>query len=126
MGGGAIPPDLLIAASDVILLHGNGVGEPRTAGNPKRIEQMCATVRASNAYRGQPIVFNEDDHFGFDQPDNNFIAAVRSGASWGYFDYRFENEGYDQGYQSVPVNWAICSDRKRGFFGLVRQMTGGA
>jgi hypothetical protein len=33
-------------------------------------------------------------------------------------------EGYDEGYQSVPVNWGISSPRKRGFFSLVKEMTG--
>ena len=28
MGGGAIPPESIIAAADFLLLHGNGVGEP--------------------------------------------------------------------------------------------------
>ena len=27
-------------------------------------------------YRPMPILFNEDDHFDFDKPANNFIAAV--------------------------------------------------
>jgi hypothetical protein len=45
-------------------------------------------------------------------------------ASWGYFDYRMKDEGFDEGYQSVPVNWGISSERKRGFFGLLAQITG--
>ncbi len=47
-----------------------------------------------------------------------------SGSSWGYFDYRMAGEGFDEGYQSVPVNWGISSARKRGFFSLVKEMTG--
>ena len=46
-------------------------------------------------------------------------------ASWGFFDYRMKGEGFDEGYQSVPVNWGISSARKRGFFTLLREMTGG-
>ena len=38
----------------------------------------------------------------------------REYASWGYFDYRMKGEGFDDGYQSVPVNWGISSPRKRG------------
>jgi len=49
-------------------------------------------------------VFNEDDHFDFEKPANNFVAAVRAGASWGYFDFRMKDEGFAEGYQSVPVN----------------------
>ncbi|NLF29774.1 MAG: hypothetical protein GX591_02665 [Planctomycetes bacterium] len=118
MGGGTVPPANVIAAGDFILLHGNGVGDPN------RIRAMVDQTRAAEAYRGQPIVFNEDDHFDFDKSDNNMVAAVSRHASWGYFDYRFAGEGFDEGYQSVPVNWSISSDRKRGFFGLLKKMTG--
>ena len=33
-----------------------------------------------------------------------------------------KNEGFDEGYQSVPVNWGISSDRKRGFFNKVKEI----
>ena len=118
MGGGAIPPDNVVAASDFLLLHGNGVSDP------SRIREMVAECRGLPSYRGQPVLFNEDDHFGFDAPDNNLLAAVSRYASWGYFDYRMAGEGYDDGFQSVPANWAISSARKRGFFGLLDEMTG--
>ncbi len=75
-------------------------------------------------YHGQPILFNEDDHFAFDKPENHFIAAVSEHASWGCFDYNMKGEGFDAGYQSVPVNWAISSERKTGFFELLSQITG--
>lgn len=117
-GGGTIPKPNVVAASDYLLLHGNGVGDPN------RIREMVRRTREVPGYRGQPIVFNEDDHFDFDQPDNNFIAAVSEGAGWGYFDFRMTDEGYEQGFQSVPVDWRIGSERKRGFFGLLAEMTG--
>ncbi len=118
MGGGAIPPESIVAAADFILVHGNGVSEP------DRIRKMVDQCRAVKTYRGQPILFNEDDHFNFDKADNNMIAAVSKCASWGYFDFRMKGEGHDEGYQSVPVNWGISSARKRGFFGLLAKMTG--
>ena len=118
MGGGAIPPAGIVGASDFLLLHGNGVAEPG------RIREMVDTCRALPAFRGQPVVFNEDDHFGFDRPDNNMLAAVGRRAGWGYFDYRMEGERFDEGYQSVPVKWGISSKRKRGFFDLLAEMTG--
>ena len=31
---------------------------------------------------------------------------------------------YENGYQLVPVNWRINTERKRGFFGLVKEITG--
>lgn len=118
--GGVIPCESVVQCSDFVLLHGNGVPQTR------RIREMVGEVRAMGVYRGQPIVFNEDDHFDFDKDDNNMLAAIGEYAGWGYFDYRMQGEGFDEGYQSVPVNWGISSARKRGFFELVRAMTGGA
>jgi hypothetical protein len=86
---------------------------------------MVRQTRDDPAYRGQPIVFNEDDHFGFDLEDNNCVAAVESYASWGYFDWRMEGEGYEAGYQSVPTDWTSSHPRKRGFFALLEAITGG-
>lgn len=116
-GGGTIPRENVARVSDFLLLHGNGVKQP------DRIRKMVDDTRALPEYRGQPILFNEDDHFDFDQPDNNMLAAVSRYASWGYFDFRMKGEGFDEGYQSVPVNWGIGSARKRGFFDLLRRMT---
>jgi hypothetical protein len=36
-----------------------------------------------------------------------------------------KDEGFDEGYQSVPVNWSISSDRKKGFFNKLEEITGG-
>lgn len=116
--GGSIPPANVVAVADFLLLHGNGVQQP------DRIARMVEQTRQVRGYRGVPILFNEDDHFAFDQPSNNFVAAVSQYASWGYFDYRMAGEGFDDGYQSVPVNWGISSARKRGFFSLLKEMTG--
>jgi hypothetical protein len=52
------------------------------------------------------------------------VAAVSVYAGWGFFDYRFKEEGYDEGYQSIPVNWGISSARKKGFFDLLKEMAG--
>lgn len=118
--GGTLPPLDLLARADFVLLHGNGVAEPA------RIRDMVQRCRALDSYRDQPVLFNEDDHFDFDQPDNNMLAAVSEYAGWGYFDYRMQGEVYHDGYQSVPVDWGIGSARKRGFFGLLAQVTGAA
>jgi hypothetical protein len=115
--GGSIPPPNVVSAADFLLLHGNGVKEP------DRIVQMVQRTRAVAGYRRMPILFNEDDHFDFDKPSNNFVAAVSEYASWGYFDYRMKGEGFDDGYQSVPVNWTISSSRKQGFFQLLADVT---
>jgi polygalacturonase len=116
--GARIPTPEVIRASDFVLLHGNGVG------NPGRIATMVADARASSGYTPKPIVFNEDDHYAFDLPQNNFVAATAAGASWGFFDYRRTGEGFDEGYQSMPANWGLSSARKRRFFDLVAEMSG--
>ena len=115
--GGKVPGDPLVAASDFVLLHGNGVHQSQ------RIREMVEQVRARRSYRGQPIVFNEDDHFDFDKPDCNMLTALRAGAGWGYFDYRMKGEGHADGFQSVPVDWGINAQRKKAFFGLLKQLT---
>ena len=116
--GGAIPTPNVVKASDFLLLHGNGVKEP------SRIAEMVQRTRKVDGYRAMPILFNEDDHFEFDKPDNNFSVAVQEFASWGYFDFRMKDEGFDEGFQSVPVNWTTSSSRKRGFFKLLSEITG--
>jgi hypothetical protein len=118
-GGGTLPGDGGRAASDLVLLHGNGVT------NPDRIAEMVRRTRAMPAFTPKPIVFNEDDHYDFEKPWNNFVAATSEHASWGFFDYRRTGESVDEGYQSVPVNWGMSSARKRGFFTLLREMTDG-
>jgi hypothetical protein len=74
------------------------------------------------AISDKPILFNEDDHFDFEKPMNNFIAALSEFASWGYFDPGKNN--YQDGYQSPPVRWDINTDRKRAFFKLLSEITG--
>jgi hypothetical protein len=117
-GGGKVATAAVVAASDFILMHGNGVKDPA------RIAEMVRQVRQLPEYRPMPVLFNEDDHFDFDKPQNNFLSALSAYASWGYFDYRMADEKFDDGYQSVPVNWGISSPRKKAFFGLLKEVTG--
>ena len=118
-GGGRIPDPAVVAASDFLLLHGNSVEDPAI------IRDMVRRCREIEDYRPMPILFNEDDHYRFDDADNNFRAAIGEYASWGFFDYRFEGESFDCGYQSVPANWAISSARKRDFFDLAKRISAG-
>lgn len=115
-GGNRVPRENVVRVSDFLLIHGNSVSDPH------RIAEMVDQTRAIPGYRPMPILFNEDDHFNFDQPENNFMAAISRGASWGYFDPG-END-YEDGYQSVPVNWGLNTERKRAFFALVKEMSG--
>src|SRR5262249_42252155 len=61
-GGGGIPSESVVRASDFLLLHGNGQHKP------EQITAMVKKTRAVPGYRPMPIVFNEDDHFDFDKP----------------------------------------------------------
>ena len=114
-GGGTAPRENVVRASDFLLLHGNGVKDPA------RITRMVEETRQTPGYRPMPILFNEDDHFDFDKPVNNMMAAVASYASWGYFDPGASD--YVDGYQCPPVNWGINTERKRGFFRLAKEVT---
>lgn len=117
-GGKAIPRENVVRSADFLLLHGNGATDPAV------IAEMVQKTRQVPGYRPMPILFNEDDHFDFDKPENNFTMAIGEYASWGYFDYRMKDEGFVEGYQSVPVNWGISSARKKGFFTRLSEITG--
>jgi hypothetical protein len=124
-GGGTVP------AGE----RGEGLGlhpaaRQRRAG-PAAHGEMIHAVRAMDVYRGQPIVNNEDDQpwrvaaQGFGHTGNNFVICVKNYASWGYFDFRLNDElgDFNQGFQTVPANWQISSDRKRAFFDLMAEIT---
>jgi hypothetical protein len=117
-GGGFIPLPNVVAASDFLLIHGNGVSDPA------KISEMVVKTRKVDGYTPKPVLFNEDDHFGFSEQDNNFISAIKSHTSWGFFDYRMKDESFEDGYQSVPVDWGINSERKKEFFRLLKEITG--
>jgi hypothetical protein len=116
-GGGKAPLENVVRSADFLLLHGNGIKEPQ------RLARLVEQTRKAPGYRPMPILVNEDDHFDFDQPQNNFAAAVGEYCSWGYFDPGESN--YRDGYQCPPVNWSINTERKRAFFERVREMTQG-
>jgi hypothetical protein len=115
--GGSLPTANVVAAADFLLLHGNGVR------GPEQIADMVRNTRKAAGYRDVPILFNEDDHFDFDKPRNHMVGALSQYASWGYFDFRMAGEAFDEGYQSMPVNWGLSSGRKRGFFSLLKEIT---
>ena len=123
-GGGRVPDDSVCGVSDFLMLHGNGVTDPA------RIANMVVETRVLPSYTPKPIIFTEDDHFNFDEPFNNFTAALSREAGWGYFDPgagaggQSASGNYSDGYQNIPINWDINTPRKRGFFDLLRKVTG--
>jgi hypothetical protein len=114
-----MPSETVIKVADFILLHANDLQDPNEV---RRLVDRC---RMSRAYRGQPMVFNEDDHTDFAGSDNNMLAAISRHASWGFFDYRRKDEEFGEGYQSMPTDWGVNTERKQAFFGLTRRITGG-
>jgi hypothetical protein len=117
-GGGTLPVPNVVKSADFILLHGNGMN------NPLKVVELVEATRKVEGYSSKPILFNEDDHFDFEKDTNNFVSAIREYASWGLFDYRMKDEGFENGYQSVPVDWGIYSERKKGFFYKLKEITG--
>jgi hypothetical protein len=115
-GGGTVAQENVVRTADFILMHGNGVKDPA------RIAEMVRQVRRVNGYRPMPVLINEDDHFDFDKPINNMVAAIGEYCSWGYFDPGESN--YRDGYQCPPVNWGLNTERKKAFFALVQEIAG--
>jgi hypothetical protein len=115
---GPLPTENVVKAADFVLVHGNNVATP---------QKLTDSIHATRTMVGdalKPILFNEDDHTDFDKADNNMVAAMKEHVSWGFFDYRRDGEKFEDGYQSPPVDWTIGSERKRGFFNLLSEMTG--
>jgi hypothetical protein len=117
-GGCKVPTTNVVAVSDFLLIHGNG------ASKPEAITELIRKTRALPTYKPMPVINNEDDHENFEQPENNFRAALKEHVSWGWFDYRRKGEANEQGYQSPPVNWGLSSERKRAFFKFCAEITG--
>jgi hypothetical protein len=104
--GGVLPSSQVVAASDLIFLHGNGQ-------NSAKINQMVDTMRGRT---GKPIVFNEDS-----TNLANFREATKNDASWGYYDQGKNN--YNDGFQSVPVRWTLNTNQKKAFAAEVRRLS---
>lgn len=101
LGGGFVPDASIVAASDLVLLHGNG--QPN-----ERLLPMITAARALAP--NKPIVFNEDT----DRPTRLNII-VRGGASFGYYD--LGGNDYSTGMQAPPINYRVnSSPAKTAFF----------
>lgn len=112
------PTPQVIAASDFLLVHGNGIS------NQDTLVAFYDDFKRLMGDKVMPMVNNEDDHFNFDKPQNNMLTSFQNYVSWGYFDFRKKDEPFETGYQSMPASWSIDTDRKRSFFGLLKTITG--
>jgi hypothetical protein len=115
-----VPTSKVLKEVDFALIHGNG------AKKPNQIQLLIDSTKANLAGRNIPIVNNEDDHYDFEKETNNFLVSINNYVSWGYFDFRFSGEtDKKEGFQSVPVDWGINSERKKAFFIKTKEITGG-
>jgi hypothetical protein len=122
-----MPSERVVSTSDMIFLHGNGL-------TPQGIRDWVNQTRQQSTYTPKPILFDEDDHYEFEQPLNNFTTAISVYSGWGYFDNGGETSAdthhkpaignYRDGYQNIPVNWRLSSPRKQAFFRLVKEISG--
>ncbi len=118
LSGNNAPTEEIAATADFLLLHGNGISKY------ENMRKLIHKTRALKNYRPMPILVNEDDNCNFDRENNNCTAAVEEYVSWGFFDFRYKGEtDIKEGYQTVPVDWGIDSERKQGFFNLVKEIT---
>lgn len=116
--GCSIPTEEIVAVSDFVLIHGNGMGRP------EQMVKALTNTRALKNYTPKPIVVNEDDNYNFSSDKSNLAIATSLYASWGFFDYRRKGESLNEGYQSVPVDWGVNSERKKEFFKKIKEITG--
>ena len=119
-GGGTMPKENVVRASDFLLIHGNGVNDPKRIAEMVRQTPRSARLPADAdpLQRGRPLRLRQAATTTSRRPLSEY-------ASWGYFDYRMQGEDFDDGYQSVPVNWGISSPRKKAFFEKLKEVTGG-
>lgn len=115
--GCSIPTEEIVATSDYVLIHGNGMKKP------DQMIKALKNTRALKNYTPKPIVVNEDDNYNFESQFCNINLAVENYASWGMFDYRREGDNPADGFQSVPVDWRVNTYRKKQFFERVKEIT---
>ncbi|MGB5943966.1 MAG: hypothetical protein WBG71_13870 [Leeuwenhoekiella sp.] len=117
--GRVVPKANVIQTSDFLLIHGNG------AKNPAEIDKLIHKTRTAMGDRVMPIVNNEDDNYNYGDAQNDLVNSVKQYVSWGFFDFRREGEtDITEGYQSVPVDWGVNSERKKEFFNKLSEITG--
>jgi hypothetical protein len=104
--GGALPTSEVASESDVIFLHGNGQ-------KPWKINSMVDAMRART---NKPVLFNEDS-----TSLSNFREASRNGASWGYYDQG--RNDYENGFQSLPIDWSLEAAPKQAFASEVQRLS---
>jgi hypothetical protein len=115
-----VPTKNVVDAADFVLFHANAL---RTA---EKFSNHIVKVKEVVGKRIMPIVINEDDNnTALEADSSHFNIALNNYISWGYFDYRKkDNPDFKEGFQTIPVDWKINSDRKKEFFNKLKEITG--
>ncbi len=117
--GRVVPSRSVAEASDFILIHGNGAEEPKVLR-----DVIVRTRKECLVGDSKPIIINEDDHYKYDEAESNLSVSIDEYVSWGLFDYRRKGEDHNEGFQCVPASWKIDTERKKGFFNKIKEITG--
>ncbi len=92
-GGGGIVDREVAEASDLVLIHGNGMTR----------QQMVNCINRAHSYSpGKPVLCNEDS-----QALSNMQAHIDMGVSWGYYNNMTKQE--------PPTKWGITDGEDRCF-----------
>ena len=87
--------------------------------NPE-IKNMIMSIKNNPVWKNnpKPILFNEDDHYSFNNITNHLSISIDNHVSWGYFDgcNSSDASNYFNGYQCPPTDWSINTPRKKSFF----------
>jgi hypothetical protein len=113
------PTANVINAADFVLFHANALRTWQSFSN--HIEKVKKVV----GNRKMPIVINEDDNnTNLDADTSHFNIALKNYISWGYFDYRKKDDpNLKEGFQTIPVDWGINSEKKKVFFNKIKEVT---
>ena len=81
---------------------------------------LCSVAVAASSAATTTVSISGDDYL----INGRLDSCIAEHVSWGWFDWRRNGEGYDEGYQSMPVNWSLSSDRKHGFHARIAEIAG--
>lgn len=129
-GGEQLPTDAWLAEEDITFPHGNGLDAAGLTAKLRRLRERPGFQR-----RPRPICINED---GIETA--NLDVAVAEHCSWGLYHQGYGSDYQDRtdwkahpreprvedlsGFQTLPVNWTLNTERKRQIFARIAEITG--
>ena len=90
---------------------------------------MVNETRSPAHYKPMPILFNEDNHRGFENNANNFSKTIKNYAGWECFDPG-KGAGGTSDFWQLPSGISTCShkledkySRKKSYFEFLKKVT---